>query len=193
MTTTYPVTFTVDFPDRALDRLTSAFRIVVAIPILAVLSLLTGASLHYVTTHNTTSVAASVTAHTRPGQTIERSTRPSRSSRTSIETVRSVRLEPPAAPFLGAGQRLLCVTRRPLSVNGRGAGGSPGFPVSGCAPTQPMAPLGEMVAGHSPLHRALLCRDRSHRGGDHRLVCHPLHRTVSSWSLRLRGRGHAVE
>ena len=55
MTTTYPVTFTVDFPDRALDRLTSAFRIVVAIPILAVLSLLTGASLHYVTTNNTTS------------------------------------------------------------------------------------------------------------------------------------------
>ena len=54
MTTTYPVTFNVDFPDRDLDRLTSAFRIVVAIPILAVLSLLTGASLHYVTTNNTT-------------------------------------------------------------------------------------------------------------------------------------------
>ncbi len=54
MTTTYPVTFNVDFPDRDLNRLTSAFRIVVAIPILAVLSLLTGASLHYVTTNNTT-------------------------------------------------------------------------------------------------------------------------------------------
>src|SRR2546427_3725836 len=54
MTTTYPVSFNVDYPDRALDRLTSAFRIIVAIPILAVLSLLTGASLHYVTTNNTT-------------------------------------------------------------------------------------------------------------------------------------------
>ncbi|TME87157.1 MAG: DUF4389 domain-containing protein [Chloroflexi bacterium] len=54
MTTTYPVSFNVDFPDRALDRLTSAFRIIVAIPILAVVSLLTGASLHYVTTNNTT-------------------------------------------------------------------------------------------------------------------------------------------
>ena len=54
MTTTYPVTFNVDFPDRDLNRLTSAFRIVVAIPILAVLSLLTGASLHYVTTNNAT-------------------------------------------------------------------------------------------------------------------------------------------
>src|SRR5207248_2391931 len=54
MTTTYPVTFNVDYPDRDLNRLTSAFRIVVAIPILAVLSLLTGASLHYVTTNNAT-------------------------------------------------------------------------------------------------------------------------------------------
>src|SRR5256885_4260597 len=54
MTTTYPVSFNVDYPDRALDRLTSAFRIIVAIPIVAVLSLLTGASLHYVTTNNTT-------------------------------------------------------------------------------------------------------------------------------------------
>ncbi|TME83821.1 MAG: DUF4389 domain-containing protein [Chloroflexi bacterium] len=54
MTTTYPVSFNVDYPDRALDRLTSALRIIVAIPIVAVLSLLTGASLHYVTTNNTT-------------------------------------------------------------------------------------------------------------------------------------------
>ncbi len=54
MTTTYPVSFNVDYPNRALDRLTSAFRIIVAIPILAVVSLLTGASLHYVTTNNTT-------------------------------------------------------------------------------------------------------------------------------------------
>ena len=60
MTTTYPVTFNVDYPDRNLDRLTSAFRIVVAIPIVVVLSLLTGTSLHYVTTHNTTSETATL-------------------------------------------------------------------------------------------------------------------------------------
>jgi len=60
MTTTYPVTFNVDYPDRDLDRLTSAFRIVVAIPILAVLSLLTGTSLHYVTTNNTTNETATL-------------------------------------------------------------------------------------------------------------------------------------
>jgi hypothetical protein len=37
MKTAYPVTFTVDFPDRDLDRLTTAFRIIVAIPIVFVL------------------------------------------------------------------------------------------------------------------------------------------------------------
>src|ERR1700730_8148809 len=48
----YPVRFNVDFPDRDLDRLTTAFRIIVAIPIVFVLSLLTGQSLHYATSAN---------------------------------------------------------------------------------------------------------------------------------------------
>ena len=39
MKTTYPVTFAVDFPDRALNRLTTAFRLIVAIPIVIILSL----------------------------------------------------------------------------------------------------------------------------------------------------------
>jgi Domain of unknown function (DUF4389) len=60
MKTTYPVTFTVDFPDRDLNRLTTAFRIIVAIPIAVVLSLLTGASVHYVTTNNTTGETATL-------------------------------------------------------------------------------------------------------------------------------------
>jgi len=38
----YPVTLSVDFPDRPLDRLTSFFRIFVAIPILIVIGLLVG-------------------------------------------------------------------------------------------------------------------------------------------------------
>jgi hypothetical protein len=36
----YPITFSVDFPDRTLNRLTSFFRIVTAIPILIVIGLL---------------------------------------------------------------------------------------------------------------------------------------------------------
>ncbi|HWB35948.1 MAG TPA: DUF4389 domain-containing protein [Rugosimonospora sp.] len=39
----YPVNFSVDYPDRPLNRLTSAFRIFVAIPILIVLAAVSGA------------------------------------------------------------------------------------------------------------------------------------------------------
>jgi hypothetical protein len=43
-TNSYPVQFTVDYPDRPLNRLTSAFRIFTAIPIVIVLSALGGGS-----------------------------------------------------------------------------------------------------------------------------------------------------
>jgi hypothetical protein len=39
----YPVTFSVDYPDRDLNRLTSAFRIIVAIPILIVIGAISSA------------------------------------------------------------------------------------------------------------------------------------------------------
>jgi hypothetical protein len=42
---TYPVQFSVDYPDRPLNRLTSAFRIFVAIPILIVLGSVSNSSL----------------------------------------------------------------------------------------------------------------------------------------------------
>ena len=38
----YPVSFAVDYPDRGLDRLTTAFRFIVAIPILVVAAILSG-------------------------------------------------------------------------------------------------------------------------------------------------------
>jgi hypothetical protein len=41
MVSSYPVQFDVDFPARSLDRLTTAFRIIVAIPILVLLGALT--------------------------------------------------------------------------------------------------------------------------------------------------------
>src|SRR6478672_5263314 len=40
----YPVQFSIDFPDRALDRVSTAFRIVVAIPILVVIGAVDGGS-----------------------------------------------------------------------------------------------------------------------------------------------------
>src|SRR5256885_15264944 len=42
MVSNYPVQFDVDFPSRPLDRLTTAFRLLAAIPILIVLGRLTG-------------------------------------------------------------------------------------------------------------------------------------------------------
>ncbi len=41
-TTTYPVHFSVDYPDRALNRVTTAFRIIVIIPIAIVLGAVSG-------------------------------------------------------------------------------------------------------------------------------------------------------
>lgn len=41
-TSTYPVQFSVDYPDRALNRLSTAFRIVLAIPILFLLEAVSG-------------------------------------------------------------------------------------------------------------------------------------------------------
>ncbi len=41
-TSTYPVQFSIDYPDRALNRVTTAFRIFMAIPILVVLAAVSG-------------------------------------------------------------------------------------------------------------------------------------------------------
>ena len=45
MVSSYPIQFDVDFPARPLDRLTTAFRIIVAIPILLVLAAVTNATI----------------------------------------------------------------------------------------------------------------------------------------------------
>jgi len=42
MVSSYPVQFDVDFPSRPLDRLTTAFRLILAIPIVVILTALTG-------------------------------------------------------------------------------------------------------------------------------------------------------
>jgi Domain of unknown function (DUF4389) len=62
MKTTYPVTFAVDYPDRELNRLTTAFRIIAAIPIGLILSLLSSESVRYVTTKNGTNETVTTVA-----------------------------------------------------------------------------------------------------------------------------------
>jgi len=53
----YPVQYSIDYPDRSLNRLTSVFRIFVAIPILIVLGAVSG-STYVTTTHQATYVAS---------------------------------------------------------------------------------------------------------------------------------------
>jgi hypothetical protein len=43
-TTAYPVQFAVDYPDRVLNRVTTAFRILWVIPIAIVLAVVSGSS-----------------------------------------------------------------------------------------------------------------------------------------------------
>jgi hypothetical protein len=54
----YPVQFSVDYPDRPLNRLTTAFRLFVAIPILIVLGSVTGGTWEWSTRNNTTVAVA---------------------------------------------------------------------------------------------------------------------------------------
>jgi hypothetical protein len=54
----YPIQFSVDYPDRALNRLTTFFRIVVAIPILVVSGSVSGETWQWSSAKQTTVVAA---------------------------------------------------------------------------------------------------------------------------------------
>jgi hypothetical protein len=58
--TTYPVRFSVDYPDRPLNRLTTFFRLFVAIPILIVFSTVAGGTWQWSTDDRTVVVAAGV-------------------------------------------------------------------------------------------------------------------------------------
>jgi hypothetical protein len=55
---TYPVQFSVDYPDRPLDRLTTFFRVFVAIPIAIVLGAVAGGTWQWTSGGRTTVVAA---------------------------------------------------------------------------------------------------------------------------------------
>jgi hypothetical protein len=56
--TTYPVQFAVDYPDRPLNRLTTFFRIFVAIPIMIVIGTVAGQSTQWTHNDNTIVLAA---------------------------------------------------------------------------------------------------------------------------------------
>ncbi|MEA2526661.1 MAG: hypothetical protein QOF73_3888, partial [Thermomicrobiales bacterium] len=53
----YPVQFSVDYPDRTLDRVKTLFRPIVAIPILIVLGAVSGATTLWSSADGTTAAA----------------------------------------------------------------------------------------------------------------------------------------
>ena len=55
----YPVSFSIDYPDRSLDRVTTLFRIIVALPILVVLVTVSGGTWQSTTENGTATGAAS--------------------------------------------------------------------------------------------------------------------------------------
>ena len=57
-TSSYPVQLSVDYPDRQLNRLTSAFRIFTAIPILILLGALAGSNGSYTWNNGGTTTTA---------------------------------------------------------------------------------------------------------------------------------------
>ncbi len=57
-TTTYPVQFSVDYPDRTLNRLTTFFRVFVVIPIAIVLGAVSGQTWQWSSGHSTRAIAA---------------------------------------------------------------------------------------------------------------------------------------
>jgi hypothetical protein len=54
----YPVQFSIDYPDRPLNRLTTAFRIITIIPIAFVLGTVSGGTWHATSGHSTATFAA---------------------------------------------------------------------------------------------------------------------------------------
>ena len=56
--TTYPVQFSVDYPDRPLNRLTTCFRLIMVIPIAIVLGTVAGATWQWTSGGTTAAVAA---------------------------------------------------------------------------------------------------------------------------------------
>jgi hypothetical protein len=54
----YPVQFSVDYPDRPLNRLSTAFRIFLVIPIAIVLGAVSGGTWQWTYSNGTTAVAA---------------------------------------------------------------------------------------------------------------------------------------
>ena len=189
----YPARLNIDYPEK-LDRFTSFFRLIAAIPILIVLSVLSATS------------TSTMTVVTRTGEVVSRATSTGGGIATALfgATLLMIlfRRRYPrwwfdfAREFARFGARVgaylaLLTDRYPSTVEEQAVHLEIDYPDVEARP-QPLAAVGEVVPRHPPLHRARLPRDRRPLCDRHRLVRHPLHRPLSQGTLRLRGRGRQM-
>ena len=168
----YPVNLSVEYPDRPLDRLSTAFRIFVAIPIMIVLGAVSGTTWSYYSSSGTVHVVAGAGGLLFFGPLLMilfRQKYPRWWFDWNLELQR----------FTNRVGAYVAAHGRPVPVDHRSTVGAPRLRLSRRRPrTQPVASAGEVAAGHPPLHRAWRsCGSPSSRG-DRRLVRDPVHRAV---------------
>ena len=178
----YPVRFTVDYPDRPLDRLTTGFRIFVAIPILIVLGTVSGGGSwesSYDNTRTTTIAAGELLFFGPLLMILFRQKYPRWWFDWNLELQRF-------GNRVGAYLALMD-DRYPATDEEQSVISTLPLPRRPARP-EPVVAAGEVAAGHSPLHRAGLPGHPGVCGGDRGLV-HPDLGTTGRYAedVRLRG------
>ena len=182
----YPVQFSVEYPDRELDRVTTAFRIFTVIPIAIVLAAVSGPDISWAKSEAAYSggISAGGILFLAPLLMIVfRQKYPRWWFDWNLNLVR----------FENRVFSYLVPPPRRVSVNRRRAGSQRRLPLSRLQERyQPLAAAGEMAPGDSPLHSAVLPGTRHVRGNHHRLVRDTLYWALPSRAVRFRGRSDAL-
>src|ERR1700680_2640221 len=122
MVSNYPVQFDVDYPSRPLHRLTTAFRFLIAIPIVVVLTMLSGAAFNDSDNSARNSLLIGGAAVFVP-----------------LVLLLVVRLDPESAALLQPGHRVPRPAGRPVSVDRRGSERPSRLRLSRSAADEPLA------------------------------------------------------
>ena len=173
----FPLTFSVEYPDRPLNRLSSALRVLWIIPIGIIASFLTSGQI---------SMNGAVLHLGVGGHRLLVPTRPSHDPLSPEVPALVVRLEPEPHQVPGPGRRLRSAAPRRVPVDRRGAGRLRRLSLSRRPAAQSLAAPGQVVPGHPPLDRAGVPVDRRRRLRDHRLVRHPVHGQIPARALHVR-------
>ena len=182
----YSVQFSVDYPDRPLDRLTTFFRIFVAIPIIIVLGAVAGGTWQWTSGGRTAAVAAGAGGLLFFAPLLMIVFRQKYPRWWFDWNLELQRFSNRVGVYLA-----LMDDRYPSTTDHQSVHLDYAYP-DVATRTQPVASSGEVVPGDPPLYRTGLPGHRGGRGGDHCLVRHPVHRTLPEGDVRFRGRRHPL-